>query len=66
MFALFMVIIAAFIETEDPGQEMYQALTFADAGRRLVIGLCVARAGSPADRLITGWSKQCKKRLELD
>ena len=32
MFALFMVIFAAFIGTKDLGQEIFRALTFADTG----------------------------------
>ena len=66
MFALFMVIIAAFIGTKDLGQEIFRALTFADAGKGLVVGLCVACIGLCADRLITEWSEQRKKQLKLD
>jgi glycine betaine/proline transport system permease protein len=66
MFALFMVIIAAFIGTRDLGQEIFRALTFADAGKGLVVGLCVACIGLTADRLITEWSEQRKKALKLD
>ena len=63
MFALFMVIIAAFIGTRDLGQEIFRALTFADAGKGLVIGLCVAFMGLAADRLITEWAEQRKRAL---
>ena len=65
MFALFMVIIAAFIGTRDLGQEIFRALTFNDAGKGLVVGLCVAAIGLTADRLITEWSEQRKKILGL-
>ena len=65
MFALFMVIIAAFIGTKDLGQEIFRALTFADAGKGLVIGLCVAFMGLAADRLITEWADQRKRALGL-
>ena len=65
MFALFMVIIAAFIGTKDLGQEIFRALTFNDAGKGLVVGLCVAAIGLTADRLITEWSDQRKKVLGL-
>ena len=65
MFALFMVIIAAFIGTTDLGQEIFRALTFNDAGKGLVVGLCVAFIGLAADRLITEWSDQRKKQLGL-
>jgi glycine betaine/proline transport system permease protein len=65
MFALFMVIIAAFIGTKDLGQEIFRALTFADAGKGLVVGLCVAFMGLAVDRLVTEWAQQRKKQLGL-
>lgn len=42
MFSLFMVIIAAFIGTQDLGQEMQRALSSTDVGKGLVLGLAVA------------------------
>ena len=65
MFALFMVIIAAFIGTKDIGQEIFRALTFNDAGKGLVLGLCVAFMGLTADQLITAWSSRRKQKLGL-
>jgi glycine betaine/proline transport system permease protein len=65
MFALFMVIIAAFIGTKDLGQEIFRALTFNDAGKGLVVGLCVAAIGLTADRLITEWANQRKRQLGI-
>ena len=65
MFALFMVIIAAFIGTKDLGQEIFRALTFNDAGKGLIVGLCVAAIGLTVDRLVTEWSEQRKKILGL-
>ena len=65
MFALFMVIIAAFIGTKDLGQEIFRALTFNDAGKGLIVGLCVAAIGLTVDRLVTEWSDQRKKVLGL-
>ncbi len=65
MFALFMVIIAAFIGTKDLGQEIFRALTFNDAGKGLVVGLCVAFIGLTVDRLITAWADERKKILGL-
>jgi glycine betaine/proline transport system permease protein len=65
MFALFMVIIAAFIGTKDLGQEIFRALTFADAGKGLVVGLCVAFMGLAVDRLVTAWASKRKRELGL-
>ena len=65
MFALFMVIIAAFIGTKDLGQEIFRALTFADAGKGLVVGLCVAFMGLAVDRLVTAWAVRRKQELGL-
>ncbi|MBN8631334.1 MAG: ABC transporter permease subunit [Rhodobacterales bacterium] len=55
MFALFMVIIAAFIGTQDLGQEMQRALSSADVGKGLVLGLAVAFMGLLADHLLLSW-----------
>lgn len=55
MFSLFMVIIAAFIGTQDLGQEMQRALSSLDVGKGLVLGLCVAFMGLTVDHLITRW-----------
>lgn len=52
MFALFMVIIAAFIGTQDLGQEMQRALSSTDVGKGLVLGLAVAFIGLIADHLL--------------
>ena len=65
MFGLFMVILAAFIGTRDLGQEIFRALTFADAGKGLVIGLCVAFIGLTVDGLVTEWSAQRRRQLGL-
>ncbi len=65
MFALFMVIIAAFIGTKDLGQEIFKSLTFADAGKGLVVGLCVAFMGLAVDRLVTEWATKRKRELGL-
>lgn len=65
MFALFMVIIAAFIGTRDIGQEIFRALTFNDAGKGLVLGLCVSFMGLTADQLITAWAAKRKRLLGL-
>lgn len=66
MFSLFMVIIAAFIGTQDLGQEMQRALSATDVGKGLVLGLCVAVMGLMADHLILRWSADRKRALGLD
>ncbi|NQZ74288.1 MAG: ABC transporter permease subunit, partial [Dinoroseobacter sp.] len=42
MFAFFMVIIAAFIGTQDLGQELQKTLAGTDLGKNFVLGFCVA------------------------
>ncbi|AWB48235.1 glycine/betaine ABC transporter permease [Gemmobacter aquarius] len=59
MFSLFMVIIAAFIGTQDLGQEMQRALSSADVGKGLVLGFAVAFIGLLADHVLLTWS--CKR-----
>lgn len=65
MFSLFMVIIAAFIGTQDLGQEMQRALSSTDVGKGLVLGLCVAFMGLAADHLLLRWSHRRKQTLGL-
>lgn len=65
MFSLFMVIIAAFIGTQDLGQEMQRALSSTDVGKGLVLGFAVAFMGLMVDHLITTWAKARKDALGL-
>jgi len=65
MFSLFMVVIAAFIGTKGLGQEIFRALTFSDAGKGLVLGLCIAFMGLIADGLIGGWAAKRKRELGI-
>ncbi len=65
MFSLFMVIIAAFIGTQDLGQEMQRALSSTDVGKGLVLGLAVAFMGLMVDHLVTRWSADRKNALGL-
>ena len=65
MFSLFMVIIAAFIGTQDLGQEMQRALSSTDVGKGLVLGLCVAFMGLMVDHLIIRWSSARKSALGI-
>lgn len=57
MFALFMVIIAAFIGTQDLGQEMQRALSTTDVGKGLTLGFAVAFMGLMVDHLLLTWSR---------
>ena len=68
MFSLFMVIIAAFIGTQDLGQEMMRALSANDVGKGLVLGLCVAVMGLTVgrDRLVVVGAAQARTRPRLN
>lgn len=65
MFSLFMVIIAAFIGTQDLGQEMQRALSSTDVGKGLVLGLCVAFMGLMVDHLIGKWGAERSRQLGI-
>lgn len=65
MFSLFMVIIAAFIGTQDLGQEMQRALSTTDVGKGLVLGLAVAFMGLMVDHLVSRWSRERTRQLGL-
>lgn len=67
MFGLLMVMIAAFIGGIDGlGDEILIALRDQDAGKGLIVGLCLAFLGIAADQLISTWSKERKRQLGLD
>ncbi len=64
VFALFMVIIGAFIGTSDLGQYILKALSDRQGtGNGLILGLCVAFIGLSVDHLIKTWAGQQKKLL---
>jgi glycine betaine/proline transport system permease protein len=65
LLALSMIIICAMIGTRDLGQEVFIALSKAEAGRGLVAGLAIAFIGIIADRLISAWSARKRARLGL-
>jgi glycine betaine/proline transport system permease protein len=65
VFALFMVIIAALIGTQDLGREILQALSYTDVGRGVAAGLCIAFIGIIADRIIGAWRDRRRKALGL-
>jgi glycine betaine/proline transport system permease protein len=65
LLSLSMIIISAMIGTRDLGQEVFKALSKADAGRGIVAGLAVAFIGIVADRLITAWVNSIKTQRGL-
>ena len=65
LFALFMVIIGAFIGTQDLGQVIMQSLSESNMGKGLVLGLCVAFIGLTIDHLINQWAVKRKRELGI-
>jgi len=63
LFALSMLVITALVGTRDLGQEVYIALTKADAGRGLVAGFAVAFIAIIADRLIGAAAHKARRVL---
>ena len=67
VFALFMVIIGAFIGTEDLGQYIIKALSDKQGiGNGLLLGLCVAFIGLTVDHLIQTWANEKRKLLGIN
>lgn len=65
MLALSMLVITALVGTRDLGQEVYIALTKANAGQGIVAGLAVAFIAIIADRVIHAAADGQKRRLGL-
>jgi len=65
MLALSMLVITALVGTRDLGQEVYIALTKANAGRGIIAGLSVAFIAIIADRIVNALAAQSRKRLGL-
>ena len=65
MFAFFMVIIAAFIGTQDLGQELQRTLAGTELGKNIVLGLNVALMALTFDLAILAWAERRKKALGL-
>jgi glycine betaine/proline transport system permease protein len=66
IFSLFMIIIGAFIGTDDLGQLIMQSLSQANGmGQGIILGLCVAFIGLAVDHLIQTWAEQRKKVLGI-
>lgn len=65
MLALSMLVITALVGTRDLGQEVYIALTKANAGSGIVAGLSVAFIAIIADRIVNSLAEEQRKRLGL-
>ena len=65
MFAFFMVIIAAFIGTQDLGQELQRTLAGTELGKNLVLGLNVAFMALTFDIAVMAWAEKRKQALGL-
>lgn len=65
MFAFFMVIIAAFIGTQDLGQELQRTLAGTNLGKNFVLGICVSLMALTFDLTIMKWAADKKKLLGL-
>ena len=65
LFAFFMVIIAAFIGTQDLGQELQKTLAGTDLGKNFVLGFCVALMALTFDMAILSWAEKKKAQLGL-
>ncbi len=66
IFALFMVIIGAFIGTTDLGQLILKAISDPQGtGIGITLGLCVAFIGLAADQILRTWAEKRKQALGL-
>ena len=65
MFAFFMVIIAAFIGTQDLGQELQRTLAGTNLGKNFVLGICVSLMALTFDLTIMKWAADKKRALGL-
>lgn len=66
MFAFFMVIIAAFIGTQDLGQELQRTLAGTDLGKNFVLGICVSLMALTFDLTLMKWAADKKRMLGLE
>jgi glycine betaine/proline transport system permease protein len=65
MFAFFMAIVAAFIGTQDLGQELQRTLAGGDLGRNFVLGFCVSAMALSFDMILKGWVARRKAALGM-
>lgn len=64
-FAFFMVIIAAFIGTQDLGQELQRTLAGTNLGKNFVLGMDVSLMALSFDIIVRKWTDQRKRTLGL-
>ena len=65
MLALSMLVITALVGTRDLGQEVYIALTKANAGAGIKPGLSLAFIAIISDRIVNALADKQRKRLDL-
>ena len=65
IFAFFMVIIAAFIGTQDLGQELQKTLAGTELGKNFVLGMNVSLMALTFDLTIMSWAEKRKQALGL-
>ncbi len=65
MFAFFMVIVAAFIGTQDLGQELQRTLAGTELGKNFVLGMNVSLMALTFDIAIMYWAEKRKQALGL-
>lgn len=65
MFAFLMVIIAAFIGTQDLGQELQKKLAGTDLGKNFVLGICVSLMALTFGMAIMAWAEKRKSARPL-
>ena len=67
VFSLFMVIIAAYIGTDDLGQLILKSLSDRHGiGNGLTLGLCVAFIGLAIDQVVRTWAAERKRLLGIE
>ena len=67
MFAFsVLIIIAAFIDTQDLGQALQRTLAGTGLGKNFVLGLCIALMARSFDIPLLRWAQANKKVLGLD
>lgn len=63
MLALSMLVITALVGTRDLGQDVYVALTKADTGQGIVVGLAIAFIAIIVDRILAASARRMRLKL---